>query len=261
MGFLQDKQFLITGLRDERSLSYGVAKAMHREGARLAFSYRDLDNRDITEHFARGFDSDIVVHCDVKDDLQITALSETLRQEFGHLDGFVHSMAWAPFRGFIKGFTEATDKEVYQQAHEVSSYSLIGLTRALLPLMKGRSASIIAMSYVGSQTAVPIYNVMGSAKAALEANVRYLANDLGPMGIRVNTVSPGPHATKATSIGSSIYRVLDHYKTTSPLRRNITVEEVGNVAAFLASDLASSITGQIIYPDGGYSIADSNGTL
>lgn len=259
MGFLQGKQFLITGLRDERSLSYGVAKAMHQQGARLAFSYRDDSNKEITKKLAETFDSDVVFKCDVKDDLQIEKLAEYLKIKFVHIDGFVHSMAWAPFRGFIKGFTEATDREVYQQAHEVSSYSLIALTRTLLPLMKDRPASIIAMSYVGSQVAVPIYNVMGSAKAALEANVRYLANDLGPMGIRVNTISPGPHATKATSIGDSIYKVLENYKKVSPLRRNINIDEVGNVAAFLSSDLASSITGQTIYTDGGYSISDSNG--
>lgn len=261
MGFLQDKQILITGLRDTRSLSYGVAKAMHREGAKLAFSYRDLTNKDQTEKLAAEFDSDRVFCCDVKDDAQISELAGYLKIRFGHLDGFVHSMAFAPFRSYIKGFTEATDRDAYHKAHDVSSYSLIALTRELLPLMRGRPASIIAMSYVGSQTAIPVYNVMGSAKAALEANVRYLANDLGPIGIRVNTVSPGPHLSKATEIGDAILKILDHYKTSSPLRRNITVEEVGNVAAFLCSDLASAITGQVIYPDGGYTISDLNGTL
>ena len=259
--FLKDKQFLITGVRDDRSIAYGIAKAMHREGARLAFTCRDPENLNQIRELVRQFDSDVVLACNVKEDDQIKQMAQELKERMGYIDGFVHSMAWAPFKAFINGFMYATDREVYRMAHDVSSYSLLGLARELVPLMKDRQGSILAVSYVGSQTAVPVYNVMGSAKAALEANVRYLANDLGAYGIRVNTISPGPHATKATTIGDSIYKVLDHYKKVSPLRRNITIDEVGNTAAFLCSDLASAITGQVIYPDGGYTIADTNGVV
>jgi enoyl-[acyl-carrier protein] reductase I len=254
MGFLTGKRFLITGVHDTSSLAYGIAEAMDREGAELAFSYKRTKNYDRVYEVTKKFNSNFCYKCNVDDDQEIAELFAHLEQHWDGLDGIVHSIAWAPPKAFGSSYTESTTREIWNSALETSAYSLTALVKAGLPMMRGRNASILTNTYIGSQIAVPNYNIMGIVKASLEATVRYLANDLGPQGIRVNALSEGPHLTAA--FGDAIKPALEHYAKHSPLRRNITIQEVGNAAAFLCSDLASAITGQTIVADGGFSISD-----
>ena len=253
MGFLTNKKLLITGLLSNRSIAYGIAKAALREGANLAFSYaggEKIEKR--VKDLARDFDTDLVFPCDVGEDEEIKSLCASLKSEWGQLDGLVHSIAFAPREALSGSYLDSVTRESFQIAHDISSYSFSALAQAARPLMLGNNASLLALTYLGSQRAFPSYNVMGLAKASLEANVRYMAASLGADNIRVNAISAGPIKTLAAAGIGSFSKLLSFTEKTSPLGRNVTTEEVGNAAAFLLSDLASGITGEITYVDAGF---------
>jgi len=254
MGFLQDKKILITGVASNRSIAYGVAKAMHREGAQLAFTYQNDKLQGRVEKFAKEFNSDIVLPLDVGKDKDIEALFDQLSGHWDGLDSLVHSIGFAP-RDQLEGtFVDAVTRDGFQVAHDISAYSFAALAKAGRDLMKGRNGSLVTMTYLGAVRTVPNYNVMGVAKAALEATTRYLADSMGPEGVRVNAVSAGPIRTLAASGISDFRSMLAEAEKKTPLRRNVTIDEVGNAAAFLCSDLASGITGDVLYVDSGYHI-------
>jgi enoyl-[acyl-carrier protein] reductase I len=254
MGFLAGKKALIVGIASNRSIAYGIAQAMHREGAELAFSYANDRLKPRVEKFAAEFDSDIVLPCDVSIDSEITGLFSQLGKHWGSLDIMVHSVAFAPREALDGDYLNNLDREGFRIAHDISSYSLAAMAKAGRSMMQNTNGAIITMTYLGSERALPNYNVMGVAKASLEANVRYLAAALGPEGIRVNSISAGPLKTLASAGIGSFKKILDEVATNSPLRRNVTIDQVGNTAAFLCSDLASGITGENIYVDSGYNI-------
>jgi enoyl-[acyl-carrier protein] reductase I len=253
MGFLSGKKILITGLISSRSIAYGVAQACHREGATLAFSYQGERARDRVADFAKEFDSTLVFNCDVSSDDEINALFADLGKHWDGLDGIVHSIAFVPKSALAGDYLDGVDRENFRIAHDISSYSFTALTKAGLPMMQGRNAAVLAMTYLGAVRSVPHYNVMGLAKASLESSVYYLAASLGPKGIRANAISAGPIKTLAASGIADFNKLLAWGENNSPLRRNVTVLEVGNVAAFMLSDLASGITGEITYVDSGFS--------
>lgn len=252
MGFLAGKRLLITGLLSNRSIAYGIARACRREGAELAFSYVGERFRDRITTFAAEFDSTLVFDCDVGDDAQITAMFEQLGQVWPQFDGFVHSIGFAPREAIAGDFIEGLSREGFRIAHDISAYSFPALSKAALPRLRANSA-LLTLSYLGAVRAVPHYNTMGLAKASLEASVRYLAASLGPRGIRVNGLSAGPIKTLAASGIKDFGKLMDGFAKTAPLRRNVTIDDVGNVAAFLLSDLAAGVTAEITYVDGGYS--------
>ena len=252
MGFLAGKRILITGLLSNRSIAYGIAQACRREGAELAFTYVGERFRERVSEFAQEFGSTIALPCDVADDAQIAALAESLRAQWGALDGLVHSIGFAPREAISGEFLEGLTRENFRIAHDISAYSFPALAKAALPLMAGRNAALVTLTYLGAERVVPHYNTMGLAKASLEASVRYLAADLGPKGIRVNGISAGPIKTLAASGIKGFSRMMEFNEQNAPLRRNVTIEEVGNVAAFLLSDLASGVTGEITYVDAGF---------
>ncbi len=254
MGFLTDKRFLITGVASNRSIAWGVAQAMHREGAQLAFSYQSEKLRGRVEDLASQCDSTLVLPLDVASDDQIDSYFATLGEHWDGLDGIVHAIAFAPREQLEGSYIDAVTREGFAAAHDISAYSLAALAKAGRALMTGRQGAIVTMSYLGAVRAVPNYNVMGVAKASLEANVRYLAAALGPEGTRVNAVSAGPIRTLAAAGISDFRSMLKQVEERTPLRRNVTIEEVGNAAAFLCSDLASGITGDVLYVDTGYHI-------
>lgn len=252
MGLLQDKKILVTGLLSSRSIAYGIARALAREGAALAFTYQNQDLRGRVEQLAGDFGNAPVLPCDVASDEEIAALFAELGKHWTGLDGIVHSIAFAP-REALKGeLLEGLTREAFRVAHDVSAYSFAALAKAGLPLMEGRKSALLTLTYLGAVRAVPNYNVMGLAKASLEACVRYLAQNLGPRGIRVNGISAGPIKTLAAAGISGFGRILKFVEDNAPLRRNVTIEDVGNAAAFLMSDLAAGITGEITYVDGGF---------
>jgi enoyl-[acyl-carrier protein] reductase I len=253
MGFLQGRRILVTGMLSNRSIAYGIAKACRREGAELAFTYQGEGVRDRVSDLAREFGADLVLPCDVTDDAQIESVFAALGRRWDGLDGLVHAIAFAPRDALKGGFHESVTRESFLMAHDISSYSLAALTKAALPLMKGRPASVVTLSYLGAVRSIPNYNVMGLAKASLEAGVRYLASSLGPGGIRVNAISAGPIKTLAAAGIGGFSKILHFVEKNAPLRRGVTTEEVGNTAAFLLSDLASGITGEVIYVDAGFS--------
>jgi enoyl-[acyl-carrier protein] reductase I len=253
MGFMSGKRALIIGVATERSIAWGIAEAFHREGAELAFTYANDKLRERVEPLAQSIGSDIVLPLDVTSDAQIDAAFAALRDRWGHFDILVHAVAFAPREALAGGFTDSTSREAFAIAHDVSSYSLTALSRAAMPLMQGRAGSILTLSYLGAVRAIPSYNVMGLAKASLEANVRFLAADLGPKGIRVNGISAGPIKTLAAAGIGGFRKMLSRVAEIAPIRRNVTQEDVGNAAAFLCSDLASGVTGEILYVDGGFS--------
>ncbi|MBT8430780.1 MAG: enoyl-ACP reductase [Gammaproteobacteria bacterium] len=254
MGFLQDKRALIVGVASNRSIAYGVARAMHREGAQLAFTYQGDKLRDRVTGFASEFDSDIVLPLDVSSDEQIDGVFTELGKKWDGLDCLIHSVGFAP-RDQLEGtYVEAVTREGFRIAHDVSAYSLAALAKAGREMMAGRNGAIVTMTYLGAVRTVPNYNVMGVAKAALEANVRYLADSMGPGGTRVNAVSAGPIRTLAASGISGFRGMLAEAEQKTPLRRNVTIDEVGNATAFLCSDLASGITGDVLYVDSGFHI-------
>ena len=256
MAFLENKKILVTGLLSNRSIAYGIAKAAQREGAELAFSYAGGDKiHDRVTKLASDFDSDLVFPCDVSDDHEIDQLFSSLGKKWDGLDGLVHSIAFAPREALAGDYVDSISREAFSIAHDISSYSLAALAKAALPMMDGRKASLVTMTYLGSERAFPSYNVMGPAKASLEANVRYLSQSLGPRGIRVNAISAGPIKTLAAAGIGNFGKLLAFSEKLSPLRRNVTTDEVGNVAAFLLSELASGVTGEITYVDAGFNVA------
>ncbi len=254
MGFLAGKKALVVGIASNRSIAYGIAQAMHREGAELAFSYANDKLKPRVEKFAAEFGSDLTLPCDVTSDDEIESLFAELGKRWGSLDALVHSVAFAPREALAGDYLANLDREGFRVAHDISSYSLAGMAKAARPLMQNTNGAIITMTYLGSQRALPNYNIMGVAKASLEANVRYLAAALGPEGIRVNSISAGPIKTLAAAGIGDFRKILDEVETNAPLRRNVTIEDVGNVGAFLCSDLAGGITGENIFVDSGYNI-------
>ncbi len=253
MGFLAGKKILITGLISNRSIAYGIAQACKRQGAELAFSYQGERARDRVLEFAeRDFGSKLCFDCDVTSDEQIDRLFQDLARHWDGLDGIVHSIAFVPKQALSGDYLENTTREYFRIAHDVSSYSFTALAKAGLPMMLGRKAALLTLTYLGAVRSVPHYNVMGLAKASLEASVYYLAASLGPRGIRVNGISAGPIKTLAASGIADFNKLLAWGEKHAPLRRNVTIEEVGNTAAFLLSDLASGITGEITYVDAGF---------
>ena len=252
MGFLAGKRILITGLLSNRSIAYGIAKAMHREGAELAFTYQNERFKDRVAKLASDFDSTLLFPLDVQDDAEITALFEQLGQHWDGLDSLVHSIAFAPGEALEGDFLDGLTREAFRISQEVSTYSFPALVKAARPMMQGRNGSVLTLSYLGAVRTMPNYNIMGLAKASLEASVRYLAVTLGPEGIRANAISAGPIKTLAASGIGSFGKLLAFNEHNAPLRRNVTIEEVGNAAAFMCSDLASGITGEIMYVDGGF---------
>jgi enoyl-[acyl-carrier protein] reductase I len=260
MGFLQGKRALITGIASERSIASGIAEAMHREGAQLAFTYQTEKLRTRVEKAAGDYGSDIVLPLDVSDDAQIASCFEQLAQRWG--DGFdilVHAIAYAPREAIAGQFLDGLTRQNFAIAHDISSYSLAAMAQAARPLMRGRNGSILTLTYLGAERALAGYNVMGVAKASLEATVRYLADNLGPEGTRVNAVSAGPIKTLAAAGIAGFRKILGHVEENAPLRRTVTIEDVGNVAAFLCSDLAAGVTGEITYVDAGYNILGMTG--
>ena len=252
MGFLTGKRALIVGLASNRSIAWGVAKAMQREGAELAFTYQNDKLQGRVEKMAGECGTEITVPCDVSKDEEIDAVFDHLDNYWDHLDIIVHSVAFAPRAELEGDYLESVSREGFRVAHEISSYSFSALAKAGCRMMEGRDGALLTMSYYGAEKAMPNYNVMGLAKASLEANVRYMAQSLGPDGIRVNAISAGPIRTLAAAGISNFRKMLDLMENTAPLRRNVTIDEVGNAAAFLCSDLASGITGEITYVDAGY---------
>ncbi len=252
MALLQDKKILITGLLSNRSIAYGIARAAHREGAQLAFTYQSEELKNRVVDLARDFGPAPVLPCDVADDAQIAKLFEDLRSQWDGLDGLVHSIAFAPREALKGDLLEGLTRDAFRIAHDVSSYSFAALARAALPLMESRKGAMLTLTYLGAMRSVPNYNVMGLAKASLEANVRYLAQGLGAKGIRVNGISAGPIKTLAAAGIGGFGKILKFVEENAPLRRNVTIDEVGNAAAFLLSDLASGITGEITYVDAGF---------
>jgi enoyl-[acyl-carrier protein] reductase I len=252
MGFLQNKKILVTGLLSNRSIAYGIARAAMREGASLAFTYQNADIKDRVVQLASEFGSPPVLPCDVSEDVQIDDLFSALRSHWDGLDALVHSIAFAPREALKGAFLDGLTREGFRVAHDVSAYSFAALARGALPMMEGRNAAMLTLTYLGAQRAVPNYNVMGAAKASLEAVVRYLAQDLGPRGIRVNGISAGPIKTLAAAGISGFGKILKVVEEHAPLRRNVTIDDVGNAAAFLMSDLAAGITGEITYVDAGF---------
>jgi enoyl-[acyl-carrier protein] reductase I len=253
MGFLAGKRILITGMLSNRSIAYGIAQAAKREGAELAFTYQGERTRERTLGLAKDFGTDLVFPCDVGFDEQIDQLFADLRQHWDGLDGVVHSVAFVPKEALAGDYLSSVNREYFRIAHDISAYSFTAMAKAALPMMEGRKASLITLSYLGAIRSVPNYNVMGLAKASLESSVYYLAQSLGPKGIRVNAISAGPIKTLAASGISDFNKILDHVEKAAPLRRNVTIEEVGNAAAFLMSDLASGITAEVTYVDAGFS--------
>jgi enoyl-[acyl-carrier protein] reductase I len=252
MGFLAGKRFLITGVLSNRSIAYGIARACRREGAELAFSYQGERFRERVTEYAAEFGSKLVFDCDVTEDAQIERLFAGLGEAWPEFDGFVHSIGFAPKEAIAGDFLDGLSREAFRIAHDISSYSFPALAKAAAPRLRNGS-SLLTLTYLGGLRAVPHYNTMGLAKASLEASVRYLAVSLGGRGVRVNGISAGPIKTLAASGIKSFGRILDIVERNAPLRRNVTIDDVGNVAAFLLSDLAAGITAEITYVDGGFS--------
>ncbi len=252
MGFLAGKRFLITGVLSNRSIAYGIARACRAQGAELAFSYVGERFRDRVSEFAAEFDSSLVFDCDVGEDAQIDALFENLGAVWPQFDGFVHSIGFAPRESISGDFLDGLSRDAYRTAHEISAYSFPALAKAAAPRLRP-NAALLTLTYLGAVRYVPHYNVMGLAKASLEASVRYLAASLGPRGVRVNGISAGPIKTLAASGIKGFGQILDIVEQNAPLHRNVTIDDVGNVAAFLMSDLAAGVTAEITYVDGGFS--------
>ena len=241
MGILDNKRILVTGLLSNRSIAYGIARACRAQGAQLAFTYQNERFKERVTDMAAELGSDIALPCDVSSDEEIDRAFAALRDRWDSLDGLVHAIAFAP-------------REAFRIAHDVSSYSFPALAKAALPMMAGRAGAMVTMTYLGAERVVPHYNTMGLAKASLEAAVRYLAASLGPKGVRVNGISAGPIKTLAASGIASFGKILKFVEAHAPLRRNVTIDDVGNVAAFLLSDLAAGVTGEITYVDGGFNV-------
>ena len=252
MGFLAGKRLLITGVLSNRSIAYGIARACRREGAELAFSYQGERFRERVAGFALEFGSSLVYDCDVADDAQIDAMFTALGEAWPTFDGLVHSIGYAPKEAIAGDFLEGLSRDAFRIAHDISSYSFPALAKAAAPRLTS-TAALLTLTYLGAVRSIPNYNTMGMAKASLEASVRYLAASLGPRGIRVNGISAGPIKTLAASGIKGFGKILDVVEQNAPLRRNVTIDDVGNVAAFLLSDLAAGVTSEITYVDAGFS--------
>ncbi len=252
MALLAGKKILVTGLLSNRSIAYGVARAAQREGAELAFTYQNERFKARVEEMARELGSDIALPCDVASDEEIAGLFAALGKRWDGLDGLVHAIAFAPREAIAGDFLDGLSREAFRVAHDVSSYSFPALAKAALPMMQGRKASLVTLTYLGAERVLPNYNTMGLAKASLEAAVRYLAASLGPRGIRVNGISAGPIKTLAASGIAGFGKILKFVEEHAPLRRNVTTEDVGNAAAFLLSELAGGVTGEVLYVDYGF---------
>ncbi len=259
MGFLQGKRALITGIASQRSIANGIAEAMHREGAELAFTYQNDKLKSRVEEVAGRLGGGPSFPLDVADDAQIAALFEQLGQHWDGFDILVHAIAYAPREAITGGFLDGLTRENFAMAQDISAYSLAALAKAARPMMQARNGAVLTLSYLGAERALQSYNVMGVAKASLEATVRYLAFNLGPEGIRVNAISAGPIKTLAAAGIGGFRKILGHVEAHAPLRRTVTIEDVGNVAAFLCSDLASGVTGEVTYVDSGYNIVGMTG--
>jgi len=259
MGFLNGKRALITGIASQRSIAHGIAEAMHREGAELAFTYQNDKLKSRVEEVAVECGSSLVLPLDVADDAQIDAVFTELAKHWNGLDILVHSIGFAPREAIDGEYLQGLTRENFRIAHDISAYSLSALAKAARPMMKGRNGAILTLSYLGAERALANYNVMGVAKAALEASVRYLALNLGPEGTRVNAISAGPIKTLAAAGIANFRKMLGHVEQYAPLRRSVTIDDVGNVAAFLCSDLAAGVTGEITYVDAGYNILGMTG--
>jgi len=259
MGFLHGKRALITGVLNHRSIAWGIANAMHREGAELAFTYVNDKLKSRVDEAAVAFGSNIVLPCDVTSDSDIENLFVELGKHWDGLDIVIHSIGFAPGDALSGQFLDGLTRQNFAIAHDISSYSLAALAKAARPMMKDRAGAILTLTYLGAERALSNYNVMGLAKASLEANVRYLAFNLGPEGTRVNAISAGPIKTLAAAGIANFRKMLDHVEQNAPLRRSVTIDEVGNTAAFLCSDLASGITGEVTFVDAGYNILGMTG--
>ncbi len=253
MGMLEGKRILIIGVASKRSIAWGIAQAMQREGATLAFTYQNDRLKDRVIEMAADCGSSIVLPCDVADDTQIDDVMNALHKEWDKFDGFVHAVAFAPREALDGDYLDSVSRDSFKVAHDISSYSFAALAKAARPYLN-EGASLLTLSYLGAVRALPNYNVMGLAKASLEANTRFMANAMGKDGVRVNAISAGPIKTLAAAGIGDFKTLLRHVSTVAPLRENTTIEQVGNTAAFLASQLSSGITGQIIYVDSGYSV-------
>ncbi len=251
-GLLAGKRFLIAGIASKLSIAYGIAAALHREGAELAFTYPNEKLKKRVDDFAAQFGSNLVFPCDVAVDEEIDNAFVELAKHWDGLDGVVHSIGFAPAHTLDGDFTDVTDRDGFKIAHDISAYSFVAMARAAKPLLQARQGCLLTLTYQGSERVMPNYNVMGMAKASLEAGVRYLASSLGADGIRVNAISAGPIRTLAASGIKSFRKMLDANEKIAPLKRNVTIEEVGNAALFLCSPWASGITGEIMYVDGGF---------
>ena len=254
MGFMEGKRVLIVGLASNRSIAWGIAQAMHREGAELAFTFQNEKLQGRVEKMAAECGSEITVECDVSKDEHITTVFETLGQHWDGLDCIVHSVAFAPREALEGNYVDAVTRENFNIAHDISSYSFTALAKAGKEMMAGRNGSLLTLTYLGSERVIPNYNVMGVAKASLDANVRYMAASLGPEGTRVNAISAGPIRTLASAGINNFKSMLSKAADAAPLRKNVSIAEVGNAAAFLCSDLAAGITGEILFVDAGYNI-------
>jgi len=254
MGFLAGKRAVIVGLASNRSIAWGIAQALRAQGAELAFNYQSEKLQGRVEKMAAELDSDIALPMDVADDAQIDSFCDGIAKRWDGFDILVHSVAYAPADQLEGRYLDAVNREGFRIAHDISSYSFAALAKAARPLMADRQASLLTLTYLGAIRAMPSYNVMGLAKASLEANTRFMAYDLGPDGIRVNAISAGPIRTLAASGIKGMRQMLEKVEETAPLRRNVTIQDVGNAAAFLSSDLAAGVTGQVLYVDAGYSI-------
>jgi len=259
MGFLEGKRALIVGVASPRSIAWGIAEAMHEQGAELAYTYQNEKLKTRVEKIAGITDSNIVIPCDVASDDEIENVFTELAKHWDGFDILVHSVGFAPREQLEGDYLDAVTREGFQIAHDISSYSFAALAKAGLPMMEGRDGAMLTLTYVGSEKVLQGYNVMGLAKASLEANMRYMAANLGPRGIRVNAISAGPIKTLAAAGIADFRKMLHHVEETAPMRRTVTPREVGNVAAFLCSDLASGITGETTFVDSGYNILGMTG--
>lgn len=254
MEFLKGKRALVLGVASKRSIAHGITEALHKAGAEIALTYQGDKIKERVEKMGKAWGAELVMPCDVTDDAQIDAVFKTLEEKWGSLDIIVHSLAFAPSDQIEGNYAMNITREGFNTAMDISAYSLGAVAKAGAKLMEGRNGSIVTLSYLGAEKVVPNYNLMGVAKAALEANVKYLANSLGPMGIRVNAISAGPIKTLAAAGIAGFRAILNYNEKVAPLRKNVTTEEVGNAAAFLCSDLASGITGEIMHVDAGFNI-------
>lgn len=257
MGFLTGKRILVTGVASNRSIAFGIAQAMKREGAELALTYQNDRLKSRVEEFAAELGASLVLPCDVAEDDSITALFSELAKSLPKFDGFVHSIGYAPGDQLDGDYVNAVTREGFKIAHDISSYSFVAMAKACREMLN-TGAALLTLSYLGAERAIPNYNVMGLAKASLEANVRYMANAMGPEGVRVNAISAGPIRTLAASGIKDFKKMLSHCEAVTPIRRTVTIEDVGNSAAFLCSDLSAGISGEVVHVDGGFNIAAMN---